>query len=292
MESISNILKKRGDLRIKFEALSAKILDNPEISSFIKEYKLTDDQIVRSYSKFYEYLTEKERTKESMNSYIPVLTLNEGYADVCYKETATFRLQREARMQVRRVELVGLPKALRTIDWGQVQTDTNYNSQAVLYKLVVDFVQYFPKNKGIYIYGKFGIGKSFLMAAMANSLSKKNISTILLHYPTFISETDYDNVRERVNHVKTAQVLVLDDIGAETNSSWVRDSVLQVILQHRMDNNLSTFFTSNFSMTELEQHFAETRNERDIWPAQRVMERIKFLAKEVFMEGENRRYDK
>ncbi|MDU8930214.1 hypothetical protein V4HA_00144 [Lactococcus cremoris] len=30
---------------------------------------------------------------------------------------------------------------------------------------------------------------------------------------------------------KASQVLVLDDIGAEQNNAWVRDSILQVIYQ-------------------------------------------------------------
>lgn len=48
-----------------------------------------------------------------------------------------------------------------------------------------------------------------------------------------------------------AQVLVLDDIGAEQHSPWVRDDVLQVILQYRMQENLPTFFTSNLSFDDL-----------------------------------------
>ncbi len=36
-------------------------------------------------------------------------------------------------------------------------------------------------------------------------------------------------------------------------SAWVRDEILQVILQHRMQENLTTFFTSNFE-EDLERH--------------------------------------
>ena len=81
------------------------------------------------------------------------------------------------------------------------------------------------------------------MAAMANELSKKGVSTTLLHYPTFISDLDFDNAKHWVNEIKKVEVLVLDDIGAELNNAWVRDSILQVILQHRMQENLPTFFT-------------------------------------------------
>ena len=96
-------------------------------------------------------------------------------------------------------------------------------------------------------------------------------------------------VKEKIDQVKTAQVLILDDIGAEQSSPWMRDEILQVILQHRMQENLPTFFTSNFSFSDLERHFASSKNGDETWQAKRVMERIKFLAQEVRLEGENRR---
>ena len=96
-------------------------------------------------------------------------------------------------------------------------------------------------------------------------------------------------VKDKIDQVKTAQVLILDDIGAEQSSPWMRDEILQVILQHRMQENLPTFFTSNFSFADLEHHFANSKNGDETWQAKRVMERIKFLAQEVHLEGENRR---
>ena len=60
--------------------------------------------------------------------------------------------------------------------------------------------------------------------------------------------------------IKQAEVLILDDIGAEQSTPWVRDEVLQVILQYRMQEDLPTFFTSNFNFEDLEKHFAKGKN--------------------------------
>ena len=135
-----------------------------------------------------------------------------------------------------------------------------------------------------------GVGKSYMMAALAHDLSeKRQASTTLLHFPSFA--IDVKNaissglVKETVDQVKKAEILILDDIGAEQMSAWVRDEILQVILQHRMQENLPTFFTSE----ELERHFAASRNGDETWQAKRVMERVKFLAKEIHLEGVNRR---
>ena len=54
-----------------------------------------------------------------------------------------------------------------------------------------------------------------------------------------------------------SEVLILDDIGAEQSTPWVRDEILQVILQYRMQEDLPTFFTSNFDFEDLEKHFAK-----------------------------------
>ena len=83
--------------------------------------------------------------------------------------------------------------------------------------------------------------------------------------------------------------MIFDDIGAETLSEWSRDDVLGVILQKRMDNVLPTFFSSNMTMDGLNEHFAKTRNSVDEVKARRLMERVRFLSKEVFVGGKNRR---
>ena len=62
-----------------------------------------------------------------------------------------------------------------------------------------------------------------------------------------------------VDDIKLAEVLVLDDIGAEQSTPWVRDEILQVILQYRMQEDLPTFFTSNFNFQDLENILPKER---------------------------------
>ena len=56
-----------------------------------------------------------------------------------------------------------------------------------------------------------------------------------------------------------------------------------------MDNNLPTFFTSNFTIDELESHFVNSNNKDDIVKARRIMERIKYLTEDIEIISENRR---
>ena len=56
-----------------------------------------------------------------------------------------------------------------------------------------------------------------------------------------------------------------------------------------MDENLPTFFTSNLTIDELEIHLSITGNKIDKVKARRIIERIKYLSKEIKLIGVNRR---
>ena len=56
-----------------------------------------------------------------------------------------------------------------------------------------------------------------------------------------------------------------------------------------MDNEKITFFTSNFSLEELEKHLSETTNSSDKIKARRIIERIKQLTVCIELVGENKR---
>lgn len=299
MEKIGQNMPHMNRVRqFDYQELVKQIMADPDVAAFIQQEKLTQAEIQRSVSKFNQYITERNRFLLRDETYIakgykPILVKNEGYADVAYEETPEL-IEQERQEAIRsRLNLISLPASLKEASLAQVDLDDVGRYKA--FELLTNFVAEFPNyQKAVYLYGDFGVGKSYMMAALAHDLSeKRSVSTTLLHYPSFV--LDVKNaissglVKEKIDQVKTAQVLILDDIGAEQSSPWMRDEILQVILQHRMQENLPTFFTSNFSFADLERHFASSKNGDETWQAKRVMERIKFLAQEVRLEGENRR---
>ena len=89
--------------------------------------------------------------------------------------------------------------------------------------------------------------------------------------------------------LKKSDVLLIDDIGAESVTSWSRDEILGTILQYRMDSGLPTFFTSNLTIEELETHLSNTKGSVDIVKAKRIIERIKHLTEDLELVSDNRR---
>ncbi len=163
-------------------------------------------------------------------------------------------------------------------------------------KYIKDFLKKKISNesaKGLYLSGSFGSGKSYILSALLNELSNKGFKTIIVHYPSLLkklkSSFNEDNYDEVLDEITTCDLLLIDDIGAENNSAWARDEVLGTILQYRMDNELSTFFTSNFTIDELESVLSETAKGTDLIKARRIIERIKYLTIEEKLISKNKR---
>ena len=298
MESVGDVLKGHPS-RFQYQDLVQQIVKDPDVAAFIQKESLSQEELNRSISKFNQYITERDKFLRGDTDYIargykPILVMNHAYADVSYEETPELiAAEKEAAIK-KRLNLINLPSSLKNISFLDVYRD-DVARLTVLNKMI-KFVNDYPNNlKGLYLYGDFGVGKSFMVAALAHDLSeKRGVSSTLLHYPSFVIDVKNaigdGNVKSLVDEIKQAEVLIFDDIGAEQSTPWVRDEVLQVILQYRMQEDLPTFFTSNFSFEDLEKHFAKGKNGNDeTWEARRVMERIRYLAEETRLEGENRR---
>lgn len=144
----------------------------------------------------------------------------------------------------------------------------------------IDNYQKDPYQKGLYLSGSFGTGKTYLVSAMLNKLAESNVKSAVIYWPEFLRDlkgsfgTDFNS---KFRYIKIVPILLIDDIGAETTTPWSRDEILGPILQHRMQAKLPTFFTSNLNIEQLEKHLSVTRDSVDIVKAKRIVERINQL---------------
>lgn len=149
--------------------------------------------------------------------------------------------------------------------------------------------------KGIFLWGKPGAGKSWLAAGMSNYFARKKKSVAFVNVPKLMADLkrmfhDSDTMERKLNHIKHVEVLVLDDIGGESITAWSRDDILLPLLDARMEKRKLTVFTSNYNQQELKSRMALTSNrQQEPVAAERLAERIKTLSKEVFIKGDSRR---
>lgn len=161
-------------------------------------------------------------------------------------------------------------------------------------KWLKKFYDTYDKNekfKGLYLHGNFGCGKTYLISALFNEMSKKRVSTEIVYYPELLRDikSDFDTFADRIEYLENVDLLLIDDIGAEKVTEWSRDEILGTILQKRMNNYKTTFFTSNLNIEELERHLRINSYSDDEIKARRIIERVKELTEDMELISENKR---
>lgn len=154
-------------------------------------------------------------------------------------------------------------------------------------------VQYAPnvgEEKGIYLYGSPGVGKTYLLIALCNTLATSGKTVAFVNVPEFISDNKIQINKNDFELIKEADFVVFDDIGQESVTNVTRDEILFPLLNSRMTNNKATCFTSNLSFDDLFNHFVYSQyGDKEDIKALRILERIRALSREVEISGKSRR---
>jgi len=131
------------------------------------------------------------------------------------------------------------------------------------YEASIEYVKnWHERNKtgeGLIMYGSPGNGKSHLGAAITNSLLARentvifaNVPNLLLRIQATFGTSNKETQSEIMNALQLADLLVLDDAGAEKWSNWV-ETTLYSIVNSRYNNRLPIIVTSNLELTELKE---------------------------------------
>lgn len=314
MERIGETLKrvvKDPVFATRYEELRKEVLEHPGVQAFLSDHASEIDKgiVDRSLVKLYEYTHASHRCDKCTNlsgctnimkGFEPKLVLLRGLIDVEYRKCPSKLLDDEQRNVSQMIESMYMQKDVMAAELHDIDMFV-HDSRVGAVRSAKDFLNTIDETgklpeSGLYIHGPFGIGKSFILGAVANELAKRRIKTVVVYVPEFLREMKQSiqdqTLNEKIEFVKNAQVLMLDDIGAETMSAWTRDEVLGTILQFRMAEKLPTFFTSNFSYKELEHHLTYSqRGEKEVVKAARIMERIRTVSLPIELKGKNWRDD-
>lgn len=172
------------------------------------------------------------------------------------------------------------------------ELDTTNKDRYELIRWVTNFVKNYDstkENKGLYLHGNFGCGKTYILAGLLNEMRKKRYKTKIVYFPELLRniKNDFEVMNDTIDELCDVDFLLIDDIGAERVTQWGRDEILGTILQYRMNNQKTTFFTSNFNINELESHLSNNGLEKV--KASRIIERIKQLTQDMEIISVNMR---
>lgn len=295
-----SMLKKNIETDLKKEYI--KSMKNPDFEKYIRTIHLPHDILMKYTSRLETCFNELKNCSECKGL---EYCKNEVYG-FCLKEISDdsklrfeYNSCRYKNKEIKEnkdnenVYVFDIPKDIKNAKMKDIYIDDASRKDAISW--LTKFIKGYKNNskmKGLYLNGNFGCGKTYLIAATFNELSKKNIKSAIIYWPEFLrnlkSSFD-DDFKEKFEYIKKIPLLLIDDIGAENVTNWSRDEILGTILQYRMEEGLTTFFTSNLTYDELESELSLTRGKVDSLKAKRIMERIKNLTIDMNIIGENRR---
>ena len=124
------------------------------------------------------------------------------------------------------------------------------------YQLARDFAS--DPQGWLILMGSYGSGKTHLAAAVANFLTDQGTPNIFVVVPDLMdhlratfnpnSTISYDQL---FDEVRTTQVLILDDLGTQSTTPWVREKLYQ-LFNHRYNSRMPTVITTSNSLDEMD----------------------------------------
>lgn len=146
-------------------------------------------------------------------------------------------------------------------------------------------------NNGLLFYGKPGRGKTTIACCIANRLLDMGVSVKAMSVNDMIQrvkdsfdKNGQDGETELKREIKNADMLILDDLGAEYKTDWSAALVYEII-DARYRSQKPTIVTTNLTMFALCEHLTDNNG------VSRAYDRLIEILSPVEFKGKNYRQD-
>lgn len=206
--------------------------------------------------------------------FVPVLCAC-GKVEQVRSERAAARRQAQARLsELASYSLIDRRFRESTFD-AAIRTEDNAKALDAARKYCEDWPLMLEHNVGLLFYGPPGTGKTFLSACIANALMAQMVP-VLATSIIKLGSVDAETLEETLHRMRSAELVVLDDFGAERGTEFMRERVFSVI-DSRYANKRPMIITTNIDIA--------TMRDSDDLSVSRIYQRIRAMCRVVKMQG-------
>lgn len=296
MESLKNVLVKDDEFYKRKKASIDEILSFQEVRNLLNTHHLDRTYVENHWIDFLNY-TDDLKACESCKGidecpknfigYQRQLEIEDGQAVSSFVVCPYGKKIEEQRRVMSHID-ANVPKDIFLTSFQDLELNNQGNLVLLIKRLLEELKQ--PTNKGVYVCGDMGVGKTYVMAAFCHMLALQDKSCAFISVSQLLQDLkSYFNSNQDngLEDLKEVDYLVLDDIGAETLSVWGRDEVLFNLLNDRMLRKKPTYFTSVYTLGELEKHYRTKDSKDEQIKVKRLMERITALSDNFELFGKS-----
>lgn len=264
------------------EKLKKLIQNNEEISNVLKN--CTDEFLMENMNKILAALD----TENNPKGYKIVINVNNDMLEWSYlPETQdTIRSQKIKEKSLSyKYKLPNDWENFYLLDLNDIKWTEDKRKLALEYKKIISSIENNEKIKGLWLYGISNSGKTHASIALLNMIALKGKTVSFANVSDLISKTQesFNNFEIKLSNpieqIKTSDVTVIDDLGAERPTPWFKENILLPIIDYRAKAEKLTIFTSNSNIEtyskKLKFRSQNPENEEDT--NKKIISRIKTL---------------
>jgi DNA replication protein DnaC len=169
------------------------------------------------------------------------------------------------------LKLIGIPKSFR----GNTLKDFDVKGKSELKKVkglvqayIEDLDSNFENNKGLFLYGSNGVGKTMLSSIILKEAYRHRYtsrrSTFVEYVDKYTKVWNAKSAEEKATledelytYYKAVEFLVLEEVGKEIDSK-VSAPILEDLLRYREDNGLVTIVCTNLNISLMTERYGES----------------------------------
>lgn len=135
--------------------------------------------------------------------------------------------------------------------------DKQRQNAETIYQAMLDYVADSAHHPGrsLIFQGIPGVGKTYLSTALAGSLVEKGLVVIYQTAPDLF-EVDFANRQRHKKQLRDADMLIIDDLGKENLTEFVRSDLFNLI-NHRVRTNKAFLISTNLTLRELKNRYQD-----------------------------------